>query len=135
MTYIGTDLRVVKKKKEKKKKEEKKKNIFFNDTAATEIYTLTLHDALPISFDANRENGGSLPMLIVLPSAVHEVNLKVATPRNPNRTLVVQGMTLSQDGLKPVAQTVYQPTGTGWHQVVVRADSKDTLFQIGRAHV
>ena len=23
-------------------------NFFFNDTAATEIYTLTLHDALPI---------------------------------------------------------------------------------------
>ena len=24
---------------------------FFNDTATTEIYTLTLHDALPISLD------------------------------------------------------------------------------------
>src|SRR2546422_11741377 len=28
---------------------------FFNDTATTEIYTLSLHDALPIS-DANRRN-------------------------------------------------------------------------------
>ena len=26
---------------------------FFNDTATTEIYTLSLHDALPISFDVN----------------------------------------------------------------------------------
>src|SRR3712207_7916989 len=26
---------------------------FFNDTATTEIYTLSLHDALPISFDPN----------------------------------------------------------------------------------
>src|SRR5256885_11257220 len=26
---------------------------FFNDTATTEIYTLSLHDALPISFSAN----------------------------------------------------------------------------------
>src|SRR2546430_6715267 len=26
---------------------------FFNDTATTEIYTLSLHDALPISIDAN----------------------------------------------------------------------------------
>src|SRR3712207_7675111 len=25
---------------------------FFNDTATTEIYTLSLHDALPISYDA-----------------------------------------------------------------------------------
>src|SRR3989442_4270074 len=27
---------------------------FFNDTATTEIYTLSLHDALPISFTASR---------------------------------------------------------------------------------
>src|SRR5256885_12946797 len=27
---------------------------FFNDTATTEIYTLSLHDALPISFKADR---------------------------------------------------------------------------------
>src|SRR6185312_17319172 len=27
---------------------------FFNDTATTEIYTLSLHDALPISIDAGR---------------------------------------------------------------------------------
>src|SRR3712207_6880109 len=27
---------------------------FFNDTATTEIYTLSLHDALPISFRAER---------------------------------------------------------------------------------
>src|SRR2546430_10184109 len=29
---------------------------FFNDTATTEIYTLSLHDALPI-FEAARKNG------------------------------------------------------------------------------
>src|SRR2546430_13117724 len=28
---------------------------FFNDTATTEIYTLSLHDALPISLGAHRE--------------------------------------------------------------------------------
>src|SRR5256885_12045179 len=28
---------------------------FFNDTATTEIYTLSLHDALPISLPANRQ--------------------------------------------------------------------------------
>src|SRR5437870_13336820 len=28
---------------------------FFNDTATTEIYTLSLHDALPISRDRGRE--------------------------------------------------------------------------------
>src|SRR5256885_12963090 len=35
---------------------------FFNDTATTEIYTLSLHDALPISPDARRGNHrGSRP--------------------------------------------------------------------------
>src|SRR6202021_2429129 len=34
-------------------------NFFFNDTATTEIYTLSLHDALPISPPAP-ENGPSL---------------------------------------------------------------------------
>src|SRR3712207_8607379 len=28
--------------------------VFFNDTATTEIYTLSLHDALPISWTARR---------------------------------------------------------------------------------
>src|SRR3712207_8844790 len=28
---------------------------FFNDTATTEIYTLSLHDALPILYDLNKE--------------------------------------------------------------------------------
>src|SRR3712207_8454879 len=34
--------------------------VFFNDTATTEIYTLSLHDALPILPvpDGNREHGG-----------------------------------------------------------------------------
>src|SRR5258707_14006315 len=32
---------------------------FFNDTATTEIYTLSLHDALPISIPANRSSPAS----------------------------------------------------------------------------
>src|SRR3712207_8718138 len=31
---------------------------FFNDTATTEIYTLSLHDALPISVAGNAPHGG-----------------------------------------------------------------------------
>src|SRR3712207_7590795 len=34
---------------------------FFNDTATTEIYTLSLHDALPISFPAARRQTLSAP--------------------------------------------------------------------------
>src|SRR3712207_7394540 len=35
-------------------------SFFFNDTATTEIYTLSLHDALPIWFVPGR-GGGQLP--------------------------------------------------------------------------
>src|SRR5260221_14274442 len=31
---------------------------FFNDTATTEIYTLSLHDALPISWNWKKPGGG-----------------------------------------------------------------------------
>src|SRR2546430_16700871 len=33
---------------------------FFNDTATTEIYTLSLHDALPISLERDAERGHRL---------------------------------------------------------------------------
>src|SRR5260370_36488522 len=35
--------------------------LFFNDTATTEIYTLALHDALPISCGRNREESMAVP--------------------------------------------------------------------------
>src|SRR3712207_7599103 len=43
-------------------KQDKLTNVFFffNDTATTEIYTLSLHDALPIS---RRDSGDHLPVL------------------------------------------------------------------------
>src|SRR6266850_8536716 len=34
---------------------------FFNDTATTEIYTLSLHDALPISFPPTRRQAPDRP--------------------------------------------------------------------------
>ena len=37
----------------KQLKQKRKNNFFFNDTAATEVYTLSLHDALPISVDTS----------------------------------------------------------------------------------
>src|SRR3712207_6653359 len=43
--------------------------LFFNDTATTEIYTLSLHDALPIS---GRRSGRDQPRT-TLPALMHEV--------------------------------------------------------------
>src|SRR2546422_11120519 len=61
---------------------------FFNDTATTEIYTLSLHDALPISCDAleaglayvteDRKGRGVFPMLGAGPNLTI-VDLRVLT--------------------------------------------------------
>src|SRR2546428_7950434 len=37
---------------------------FFNDTATTEIYTLSLHDALPISRFRIRDSGGAADLAV-----------------------------------------------------------------------
>src|SRR3712207_7095537 len=42
---------------------------FFNDTATTEIYTLSLHDALPISPAGTTASSGSTPSRGTAPSA------------------------------------------------------------------
>src|SRR2546427_9156075 len=48
---------------------------FFNDTATTEIYTLSLHDALPILFlsQADRGQGARLAPWASLAALAHEV--------------------------------------------------------------
>ena len=38
-----------------RRREEEQEGFFFNETATTEIYTLALHDALPISSLVRRE--------------------------------------------------------------------------------
>src|SRR3712207_9493396 len=43
---------------------------FFNDTATTEIYTLSLHDALPI-YDVGRRIAYGLPQASLCPSIRH----------------------------------------------------------------
>src|SRR5258708_10768151 len=54
---------------------------FFNDTATTEIYTLSLHDALPIS-PAARERAAAAPA----PSEASEVRIKAGdTDRKSTR--------------------------------------------------
>src|SRR3712207_7194336 len=42
---------------------------FFNDTATTEIYTLSLHDALPICFVVSQhQRGGGVDRLAAVPA-------------------------------------------------------------------
>src|SRR3712207_7826967 len=54
-------------------------NIFFNDTATTEIYTLALHDALPIFLESHELHALDDPARVDVearddPHALHAVN-------------------------------------------------------------
>src|SRR2546422_10306332 len=53
---------------------------FFNDTATTEIYTLSLHDALPISIvipESGLEDDPTIPVILA----------ETTENRNPNKTI------------------------------------------------
>src|SRR5256885_17246893 len=59
---------------------------FFNDTATTEIYTLSLHDALPISDSRGHERTtGEAPCLIK--SAIRNPPLRNRHVRNPHSAI------------------------------------------------
>src|SRR2546430_1178252 len=62
---------------------------FFNDTATTEIYTLSLHDALPISFCGTNVGVGNVKMagliLFVAGSGVGDVGEPIERDRESTR--------------------------------------------------
>src|SRR3712207_7601402 len=67
----------------------------FNDTATTEIYTLSLHDALPIlperMFDAATALHGSGPAYVALfADALIQAGVREGIPRDVARRLVVE---------------------------------------------
>src|ERR1039458_2304096 len=73
---------------------ETKERFFFNDTATTEIYTLSLHDALPISQEISRLVGRSLRACID-PKALGEntiiIDCDVLQADGGTRTAAVTG--------------------------------------------
>src|SRR2546430_4534560 len=50
---------------------------FFNDTATTEIYTLSLHDALPISVVTNSGNAAREKIATMIQQDLSQVGIKV----------------------------------------------------------
>src|SRR3712207_7010428 len=56
---------------------------FFNDTATTEIYTLSLHDALPISVERAGVDHGVLPQPLQLGLLEAELGDQLQEPPGP----------------------------------------------------
>src|SRR2546430_12837686 len=99
---------------------------FFNDTATTEIYTLSLHDALPIS----RSLRGKMGIEERVPEFVEEA-LKARQ--------VAAGLT---DVLRLLPQTTMEQLSARFNRCSLRDDSEhvanlaaDLGEEIGRAHV
>src|SRR2546425_9651830 len=61
---------------------------FFNDTATTEIYTLSLHDALPISYLAHAAEPWRLPDAAALP----RFPVRFRTDRSEEHTSELQSL-------------------------------------------
>src|SRR5260370_42464358 len=63
---------------------------FFNDTATTEIYTLSLHDALPISFRDLSEQYGKLKLIpAVIINGKKVAGLRSLAPQKAEMTALV----------------------------------------------
>src|SRR2546422_11292768 len=63
---------------------------FFNDTATTEIYTLSLHDALPISTMNPEEVGSGTPLVYSKFSPGLMTGCSPTTPRSEEHTSELQ---------------------------------------------
>src|SRR3712207_9127526 len=109
---------------------------FFNDTATTEIYTLSLHDALPIypeegplAFAWDLDGDGTF-------------ETDTGTQRTANRsfpaagTFVVRVRVTDEEGASTEAQrtvTVSEPTGGGTTGGTTSGTTGEPTTQIGRA--
>src|SRR3712207_8404912 len=60
---------------------------FFNDTATTEIYTLSLHDALPIYRGFDPERLGEVSVALVEPEVIRDLNLRFRSRDEPTDVL------------------------------------------------
>jgi len=90
---------------------------FFNDTATTEIYTLSLHDALPIS-NAIRHSGARRAEITLRPGV-----LEIADDGRgaPPPELVGNGLTGLRERAQAVGGTVEAGAGpSGGFRLVVR---------------
>ena len=82
---------------------------FFNDTATTEIYTLSLHDALLIS--AEMVIGAVIVLVLPLSNISREDQMKAAILREINTPLEIEEVQISKPGprevlVRPVAAGV-----------------------------
>src|SRR5258708_14917675 len=75
-------------------------SFFFNDTATTEIFALSLHDALPISFDVDRLRGVGRSVL-----AIDRCRRTICGARCPITRRPIRGLPISVTGFRSEEHT------------------------------
>src|SRR3712207_6982292 len=98
---------------------------FFNDTATTEIYTLSLHDALPICDLVERLGGHVDP--VELPASVLPVGVAL---RALGRSLVARDGMRSEEHTSELQSRQYLVC-----RLLLEKKKKLGRLEIGRAHV
>src|SRR5438874_9766948 len=95
---------------------------FFNAPATTEIYTLSLHDALPISFTAPRSANRRSWLYRIRPAAVHDARSEEHTSELQSRRDLVCRLLLEKkkNGRITTWRTVGRRDGAGpWPYLTV----------------
>src|SRR2546426_10910855 len=95
---------------------------FFNDTATTEIYTLSLHDALPISRAHGRAETGGAGGARLRPAGGAEEAVRAG---DRGRTMTRRVLISGGAGF----------VGSHVAEAYVAAGDEVTVLEIGRAHV
>src|SRR2546430_4574563 len=104
---------------------------FFNDTATTEIYTLSLHDALPIFLFF-----GQRQVLVVLFENVSDALLFCRRVKGPPRDIVdIDGLFIKLPGHQiTVAQAVQPGPSPGHEAVRDNLAGKSRIFRVEKLH-
>src|SRR5947208_16806524 len=80
---------------------------FFNDTATTEIYTLSLHDALPISSTGSTSLPRDLDMALPCSSSVHRSEEHTSELQSPDH-LVCRLLLEKKKKKKNILKKIYK---------------------------
>ena len=110
---------------------------FFNDTATTEIYTLSLHDALPISllthWSRDRSRGDTLPLEFLIKRQSHDTAAWVGLK---DRGLLKPGYradlnVIDHDNLTLHAPYIVHDLPAGGRRLMQRADGYEATIVAG----
>src|SRR2546425_11870959 len=102
---------------------------FFNDTATTEIYTLSLHDALPISFDAvvamalNRFGRDQVRVMSAL-TEIHESGVAVWTYQTGREVKLSNPTEILMASVEAFADAAYRHT--------IKVNTREALVEKAR---